>query len=104
MEFRQAFLSLRWLLIILSCYLTLFSPAPVVYSPAIAIHTALFVLTNLALTWVPRERFSDPRVYRATDIADIIFVSTGFHLLGVQQTYLQIAFTIIFVMAVIWRD
>ncbi|HEX4999668.1 MAG TPA: diguanylate cyclase [Terriglobia bacterium] len=104
MEFRKAFLSLRWLLIILTCYLTLFSSASTEYFAAIAIYVALFGLSNLILTWISPDRFLDKDVQRATHIADVVFVSIALSILHVPGTYLHLAFAAVFIMAVIWRE
>lgn len=103
MEFRKAFLSLRWLIIILTCYLTLFSDPKVPFGMIVA-YAILFVLTNLALTLVPRAHFADRQVYLATDVADILFMSAAFFLLSAPGNYLHVAFTAVFIMAVISRD
>ena len=101
---RKAVLSLRWLLVILASYLTLFSYLgtavfPVVFGVALG-----FSISNVVLMLIPRRRFTESRVQGAVAILDLIFVSATLYLLRVPENYLYIAFLGIFVLAVLWRD
>src|SRR5215471_17711401 len=103
-DHRKAVLSLRWLLVILASYLTLFSYLgtevfPVVFGVALG-----FSLSNVALMVVPRRKFLDSQVQTAVTVLDLIFISATLYLLRSPQHYLYIAFIAIFVLAVIWRD
>src|SRR5262245_27509384 len=91
-DHRKAVISLRWLLVILAAYLTIFTYIgsqvfPVVFGAAL-----LFALTNITLMLIPRRRFLDRRVQRGVAIADVIFVSTTLYLLRVSGNYVFIAF------------
>src|SRR5438876_11015023 len=103
-DYRKAVLSLRWLLVILASYLTLFSYVgtpmfPVVFGVAIA-----FSLSNVILMVTPGHRFIEDKVQAAIGVIDVIFVATTLYLLQVPDNYLYLAFILIFVLAVIWRD
>src|SRR5262245_54416537 len=103
-DHRKAVLSLRWLLVILASYLTLFSYIgtevfPVVFGVALA-----FSISNIVLMFIPRPRFTDARIQGAVTILDLIFVSATLYLLRVPGNYLFLAFLGIFIMAALWRD
>src|SRR5437016_2825349 len=103
-DHRKAILSLRWLLIILASYLTLFSyigteQFSLVFGTAIA-----FSLSNVALMFVPKRQFLQRRVQRVIAFLDVLFVSATFHLLRTPETYLYLAFLAVFLLAIMWRD
>ncbi len=108
-DHRKAILSLRWLLIILASYLTLFSHIgteqfgteqfSLVFGTAIA-----FSLSNVALTFVPKRQFLQRRVQRVIAFLDVLFVSATFHFLRTPETYLYLAFLAVFLLAIMWRD
>ncbi|OLD57268.1 MAG: hypothetical protein AUI54_03355 [Acidobacteria bacterium 13_1_40CM_2_56_5] len=83
-DHRKAILSLRWLVIILASYLTLFSYIGTERFPMVFAAAAAFSLTNVLLTLIP--------------------VSTTFYLLRNPETYLYLAFLAVFLLAVVWRD
>jgi diguanylate cyclase (GGDEF)-like protein len=103
-DHRKAAISLRWLLVILASYLTVFTYIgsrvfPVVFGAAL-----IFALSNLALMLIPRDRFLERRIQRAVAITDLVFVSLTLYLLRVPENYLFLAFISIFVLSVIWPD
>lgn len=103
-DHRKAILSLRWLLIILASYLTLFSYLGtelflVVFGAALA-----FTLSNVGLMFIPGEVFTGRKVQRAVVTLDLLFVSSTLYLLRVPENYLYLGFLAIFVLAVLWRD
>ena len=103
-DHRKAILSLRWLLIILASYLTLFSYLgterfPLVFGIAVA-----FSVTNFGLMFVPRQEFTERKVRMAMSVLDLLFVSTTLFLLRVPENYLYLGFLLIFVLAVVWRE
>ncbi|PYS55097.1 MAG: hypothetical protein DMG13_05460 [Acidobacteria bacterium] len=103
-DHRKAILSLRWLLIILASYLTLFSYIGTeqfgpVFGTAIA-----FSLSNVALTFVRRRDFLETRVQRGIAVLDILFVSATLYFLRTPDTYLYLAFLAVYLLAVVWRD
>jgi diguanylate cyclase (GGDEF)-like protein len=103
-DHRKAAISLRWLLVILASYLTVFTYIgsrvfPVVFGAAL-----IFALSNLALMLIPRDRFLERRIQRAVAITDVVFVSLTLYLLRVSENYLFLAFILIFVLSVIWPD
>ncbi len=103
-DHRKAVLSLRWLLVILASYLTLFSYVgtamfPVVFGVAIA-----FALSNVVLMVSPGHWFIEDKVQAAVAVTDVIFVGLTLYLLQVPENYLHLAFISIFILAVVWRD
>jgi len=103
-DHRKAVISLRWLLVILAAYLTVFSYIGSQMFPVIFAGALVFALTNVALMLIPRRRFLERNIQRAVAVADVILVSLTLYLLRVSENYLFIAFILIFVLAVIWRD
>lgn len=102
-DHRKAVLSLRWLLVILASYLTLFSyigteQFPVVFGVALA-----FSLSNIVLMFIPRRQFTDNNIQNGVAILDLFFVSLTLYLL-LPGNYLFVGFLAIFVLAVLWRD
>ena len=72
-DHRKAVLSLRWLLVILASYLTLFSYAgteqfPVAFGIAVA-----FSLTNIVLIFIPRQHFTTNAIQDGVAILDFVF-------------------------------
>src|SRR5437667_8032279 len=103
-DHRKAVLSLRWLLVILASYLTLFSYLgtegfSVVFGFALA-----FSASNVLLMMVPRLQFTGKRTQVAIALLDVFFVSGTLYLLRIPGQYLYVAFVAIFLLAVICRD
>ncbi len=103
-DHRKAILSLRWLVIILASYLTLFSYLGTERFPLVFAAAAAFSLTNVLLTLIPRRYFLMKRVQQGIALLDFVFVSTTFYLLRNPETYLYLAFLAVFLLAVVWRD
>jgi diguanylate cyclase (GGDEF)-like protein len=103
-DFVRSFLLLRWLLLILAAYLTLF---PSVARPSFAIlYTFVvgFAASNIVCMSVSQATFKSQSFRRGIMLADVIFVSVTFFLLRVPETYLFVPFILVFVMAAFWRD
>src|SRR5688572_5653439 len=103
-DHRKAILSLRWLLIILASYLTLFSYLgtelfPIVFGVALA-----FSLSNVGLMIIPRKAFPKPKVQIGIAVLDLLFVSATLYFLRVPENYLYLGLLAIFILAVFWRD
>src|SRR5262245_2860064 len=103
-DHRKAVLSLRWLLLILASYLTVFSYAgsyglPVVFGIAVA-----FAVSNIGLMIIPSQRFVEDNVQRAIAVFDVLFIAAILYVLRVPDNYLYIAFIGIIILALIWRD
>jgi diguanylate cyclase (GGDEF)-like protein len=103
-DHRKAVLSLRWIVIILASYLTLFSYLGTESFAVIFIVTIAFSASNVGLMLVPSNRFTDASIQRAVVWMDVFFVTTTLYLLRVAETYLYIAFVAVFLLAVVWRD
>src|SRR5262245_30027929 len=103
-EQRRSFLLLRWLLITLAAYLTLFSHLPdSLFKPA-CWFVALFAGSNIAYMFRSRDMFSSKPVQAALMGVDVLFVSLAFHLLRLDTTYLHFAFMAVFLIVTVWRD
>lgn len=103
-DHRKAILSLRWLLIILASYLTLFSSLGTERFPFVFAFAIGFSVTNVALTLIPRRSFVTDNVQRVIAFLDLVFVSGTLYLLRVPETYLYVSFLAVFLLAVVWRD
>src|SRR6185436_17611984 len=103
-DYVRSFLLLRWLLLIVAAYLTLF---PSVGRPSFALFYTFvvgFAATNIVCMTVSHTRFKSPSFRLGVMLADAIFVSVTFFLLRAPDTYLFVPFILVFVMAEIWRD
>jgi diguanylate cyclase (GGDEF)-like protein len=100
----NAVLSLRWLVVILASYLTLFSYLGTPLFPAVSWLAVAFSLSNVVLMLVPRRFFIEPKAQTAVAVLDVVFVSSTLYLLRVPENYVYIGFVAIFVLAVLWRD
>src|SRR3954451_5056216 len=96
MDHRKAVLALRWLLVILASYLTLFSYIGTEEFPLVSGVAVAFALSNLLLTFVPARVFAGNRAHAAIAILDVIFVSATLYLLRVPGNFLYVAFVGIF--------
>ncbi len=103
-EHRRSFLSLRWLVIILASYLTLFSHLSSENFPILFTFVLLFAGTNIVLALVPEGWFEGSAGQRAIAACDALFVGATFYLLRSPETYLYVGFVLIFVLALVWRD
>jgi diguanylate cyclase (GGDEF)-like protein len=103
-DHRKAVLSLRWLLVILASYLTLFSYVSKETFPFVFVLALGFSLSNVALMLIPRQLFLENKIQTAVAVFDILFVAATLYLLRVQDNYVHIAFVLFFLLAVVWRD
>src|SRR3954462_9337738 len=103
-DHRKAVLSLRWILIILASYLTLFTYLGTETFPLVFVVAVAFSASNVALMLVPTYRFTDSNIQRGVALTDLLFVTATLYLLRVSETYLYIAFVTVFILAVLWRD
>ena len=105
-DYIRSFLLLRWLLVILAAYLTLFSNAEKPFFAFALLYTFVigFAASNIVCMVVSHERFQTHSFKLGITLADVIFVSVTFYLLRVPETYLFVAFILVYVLAEIWRD
>ena len=103
-DHRKAVLSLRWLLVILASYLTLFSYLGTERFLFVFMFALAFSVSNVVLMLIPRQKFTTNKTQSAIAVVDVIFVSAILYLLQVPGNYLHIAFAAIFLLAVVWRD
>ena len=103
-DHRKAVLSLRWLLVILASYLTLFSYLGTEQFPFVFGFALAFSVSNVVLMFIPRLQFTGNKTQSAIALLDAVFVSGMLYLLRVPENYLYLAFAGIVLLAVVWRD
>src|SRR4029079_1727598 len=103
-EHRRSLILLRWLMIILAAYLTVFRYIPTPHFTFAVMFVVGFALTNIVLSLVRPTRIPFSRIQRALAIVDVMFVSATFYLLRAPDTYIYLGFLIVFTMAAIWRE
>jgi diguanylate cyclase (GGDEF)-like protein len=104
LENRKSLLSLRWLLIILASYLTVFSYVGASEFRFVFGFALFFSGTNIALSLLPLRLYQTKELQWALAATDVICVSTGFYLLRQPGTYFFLPFVLVFLLAVLWRD
>jgi len=72
---------------------------PIVFGAALA-----FALTNVGVMLLARDRFLESRVQTVLACVDVVFIAGTLYLLRVENNYLYLAFILIVVLAVLWRD
>jgi diguanylate cyclase (GGDEF)-like protein len=103
-DHRKAVLSLRWLLVILGSYLTLFSYVGTERFLHVFAFALAFSASNVVLMLFPRQQFTDKKTQAAIAVVDFVFVFGILYLLRIPDNYLYLAFAAIFLLAVVWRD
>ncbi len=103
-DHRKAVLSLRWLVVILASYLTLFSHLGTELFPVVFGVSLLFAVSNIILQFIPHEKFASKQLQSALSIVDFVLVAGTLYLLRGADDYLYISFIVIFLLAVVWRD
>src|SRR6476660_8259749 len=77
-ETRKSFISLRWLLIILASYLTVFSYVGAPLFNYVFGFAVLFAASNIALSLLPVRLYQSPAVRRSLTVVDSVFVTGAF--------------------------
>jgi len=103
-DHRKAILSLRWLLVILASYLTLFSYLGNELFPFVFGFALAFSASNLLIMLIPGGQFLTRKTQAAITALDFLFVFGTLYLLRVPQNYLYVAFAAIFLLALVWRE
>jgi diguanylate cyclase (GGDEF)-like protein len=103
-EHRRSLLLLRWLMIILAAYLTVFRYLPTSNFTFVVMFVIAFALTNVLLTVITARGISFFKIQRALAVADVLFVAATFFLLRAPDTYIYLGFLLVFAMAAIWRE
>src|SRR5206468_11173948 len=91
-DHRKAILSLRWLLVILASYLTLFSYLGTELFPFVFGFALAFSASNFVLMLIPRTQFLTRGVRVLISVLDFFFVSATLYLLRVPEDYLYVTF------------
>jgi diguanylate cyclase (GGDEF)-like protein len=103
-EHRRSLILLRWLMIILAAYLTVFRYLPTSNFNFAVMFVGAFALTNILLSVVTSRNTPFSKIQRALSVVDVVFVSATFFLLRAPDTYIYLGFLIVFMMAAIWRE
>jgi diguanylate cyclase (GGDEF)-like protein len=103
-EHRRSLILLRWLMIILAAYLTVFRYIPTPNFTFAVLFVVGFALTNILLSVVTTSNIPFSKIQRVLSIVDVLFVSATFYLLRAPDTYIYLGFLIVFTMAAIWRE
>src|SRR2546428_5741152 len=90
-DHRKAILSLRWLLVILASYLTLFSYLGTELFPFVFGFSLAFSASNLGMMLIPRGQFLSRKTQATRTALDFLFVSLTLYLLRVPENYLYVA-------------
>src|SRR6187455_2387524 len=91
-EHRKSLILLRWLMIIMAAYLTIFRYLPTTKITFAVMFVAAFALTNIVLTVLSSHSVLSQRLQRALLITDVLFVSATFFLLRAPDTYIYLGF------------
>jgi diguanylate cyclase (GGDEF)-like protein len=103
-EYIQSFLFLRWLLVILSSYLTFFLYVDKPTFPLVVGFVLAFASSNVACMLLHPRYFRLVAFQRAIIVADVFFACMTIFLLRIPGTYLYLPFILIYVMAALRRD
>ena len=103
-DYVRSFLLLRWILLILAAYLTLFPNAVAPSFGLLYTFIVGFAASNIVCMAVTHARFQSRGFRLGIVLVDVVFVSVTLYILRVPDTYLFLAFVFVFVMAGIWRD
>src|SRR5437867_11908253 len=96
-DHRKAILSLRWLLVILASYLTLFSYLGTELFRFVFGFALAFSASNFALTLIPRTQCLTRRVRVLMSDLDFFVVSASLYILRVPEDYIVVTFAEFFV-------
>src|SRR5207247_984370 len=103
-DHRKAILSLRWLLVILASYLTLFSYVGTELFPFVFGFALAFSAINFDQMLISRTKFLTITARELISVLDFFFVSVTLYVLLVPEDYLYVTFAAIFILALILRD
>src|SRR4051812_15956158 len=95
-DYIRSFLLLRWLLLILAAYLTLFPNVAAASFGVLYAFLIVFAASNIACMFVSYAQFQAQSFRLAISLVDAIFVSVTFYFLGGSHTYLFVPFILLF--------
>lgn len=97
---KSTVLTLRWLTVLLVILLMLYSQKGLSFGTGAYFLGVVFLLSNVALTFIPRERFASPVVASIIVLMDAGFVSLAIYLTsGLNTDFYLVYFLIIFIAA-----
>ena len=101
---RKAFLLLRWLIIILASYVTLFENIDDQGVIGLFLIVVAFVLSNVLIGLVPLKVVMAARRRHLIAAVDAVFICTFLYYLRVEQVPIHLPLMGIVVLAIIWPD
>jgi diguanylate cyclase (GGDEF)-like protein len=101
---RRSFLLLRWLVIILSAYLTLFTSVEEEGFVRLFLLVMAFALSNVLIGLLPLNLFSITKSKRLIACVDAAFISAFLYYLRVDPVQLHLPFIGIVVLSIFWPD
>jgi len=97
---RSTILTLRWLTVLLVILLMLYSQKGLRFGTGAYFLGVIFVVSNIILTFLPRERFASPLVPSSIVLMDAGFISLAIYLTsGFNTDFYLVYFLIIFIAA-----
>ncbi len=103
-DYARPFLLLRWLLLILAVYLTLLPSAGAPSFAVLYVFVLGFAASNVVCMLVSDATLQSSAFNLGIATTDVIFVSVTLYFLRIPGAYVFVAFSVVYVMAAIWRD
>ena len=101
---KKTVIQLRWPLVILSCYLLLYSPGDWLYASQIQAIAVFYLLTNVTLYCVAEDHFNGPKFYGPLLLFDTFFLALTLALSGGTTPDLVIACLLTLILSCICND
>jgi signal transduction histidine kinase len=101
---KKTVIQLRWPLVILSCYLLLYSPGDGLYASQIQAIAVFYLLTNVTLYCVAEDHFNWPKFYGLLLLFDTFFLALTLGLSGGTTPDLVIACLLTLILSCICND
>jgi signal transduction histidine kinase len=101
---KKTVVQLRWPLVILSCYLLLYSPGDWLYGSQIQAIVVFYLLTNVTLYFVAEEYFNWPRFYGPLLLFDTFFLALTLALSGGTTPDLVVACLVTLILSCVCND
>jgi signal transduction histidine kinase len=101
---KKTIVQLRWPLVILSCYLLLYSPADWLYGSQIQAIVVFYLLTNVTLYFVADDYFNWPKFYGPLLLFDTFFLALTLGLSGGTTPDLVVACLVTLILSCVCND
>ncbi|HUC99235.1 MAG TPA: HAMP domain-containing sensor histidine kinase [Candidatus Polarisedimenticolaceae bacterium] len=101
---KNTVIQLRWPLVILSCFLLLYSPGDWLYTSQIQAIVVFYLLTNVTLYFVAEDYFNQPKFYGPLLLFDTFFLALTLGLSGGTTPDLVIACLFTLILSCVCND